>query len=196
MVILRLEKSAPKTFIQFWARMYSSRYDDSYELIISKGKFTRGDLKKLWIWKNGTPLSEKKSASFEGKIANRISEINEIKNAKQKDLGSVLQKFSQVSAVWRIFLAHVISRDDFPIYDQHIHRAFLFLNEHATTDNLRRDITERLSDIQKINFYQDTYVGFFDELAKKSGQPKRQIDKALWSYGKCLKDYPEFFNQD
>ena len=76
------------------------------------------------------------------------------------------------------FLLHIIDPDKFPIFYQHVYRAYNFL--------VNRSIKE-ISDSNKAKLIcYDQYSKFFNKLKSESNDP-RKIDKALWAFGKFLK---------
>jgi hypothetical protein len=66
----------------------------------------------------------------------------------------------------------------YPIYDQHVHRAMRFIQTGA-----RDEIPA--ADAQRINAYLDGYVPFHSLFAALD---PRQVDKALWAFGKFLSE--------
>jgi len=63
--------------------------------------------------------------------------------------------FKEVSAVWQIFLLHLIKPTVYPIYDQHIHRTFHFFHEKEW-----ERITNTMNGKLKLEFYFDTYLSY------------------------------------
>ena len=164
-------------FIEFWKKQYFYNGENTYDDIIEKEYLLEDDLKELYIWKNGTPLSAKKQLSFEVKILSKLDLINNWKEKGFK-LELFLEEFKDVSFVWKIFLLHKISPNSYPIYDQHIHRAFNKIN-NLEWENISNTISNKI----KENFYFNTYLGFL-ELNKVNDL--RKLDKAFFAYGQFL----------
>ena len=82
-------------------------------------------------------------------------------------------------AIWRIFWLHLQHPKLFPIYDQHVHRAMAFLQTGE-----REEIPDY--DPQKVESYWRRYLPFH---ATFEGIESRSVDKALWAFGKFLKEY-------
>lgn len=165
-------------FVQFWSGFYNYRLEHHYSERISKDKFTGDDITKLFEWKNGGRLSQKKQASLET-IINKLAIINELKS--NFCLSTFRREFSKLSAIWKIYLLHVIAPQSYPIFDQHVCRAFYFLSENQV-----KEIPS--NNVAKENLYFKEYVKFFNRLSNKNKEVSRKkIDEALWAFGKFLK---------
>jgi hypothetical protein len=169
------------SFIDFWSSMYFYKLEDNYNSRINKRIFDEEDILKLYIWKNGTGLSKAKKISIETKIITNLDHINDSKANQNYDLNDHLSKYRNVSAVWSIFLLHLIHPKNFPIYDQHIHRAFVFI---TGTDDYHK-IDEKLTDNLKFKFYSEIYLPFIEENLKDFDLKK--IDEAFFAFGQFLK---------
>jgi hypothetical protein len=83
---------------------------------------------------------------------------------------------------------HCFHPDRFPIYDQHVYRAMVFIQEGGMEE------LNGLSDKAAIKTYLERYLPFHREFEKlnlpfdrnKDGARHRNIDRALWTFGKCL----------
>jgi len=175
--VLSTTNVAIDEFVKFWSSFYNYPMEDYYVPIIGKKKFSADDINKLFIWKNGSKLSQKKEAVLSN-IKAKLDVINNLKDSFLLD--SFLKDFSFVNgAIWKIYLLHIIKPNDFPIFDQHVYRAFIFLKQ-----NRRNEIPN--SNKQKEQIYFAEYAPFFNALCKK-GIPWKKLDEALWAYGKFLK---------
>lgn len=170
-----------KSFLDFWSSMYFYKLEDVYNSRISKKVFEEEDLLKFYIWKNGSILSKPKQKSLETKIIANLNHINEAKLNKNYSFNDHMEKYKDISAVWSIFLLHLIHPNKFPIYDQHIHRAFVFING---IDDYRK-IDEKMKDKRKFSFYSETYLPFIKENLKDFDIKK--IDEAFFAFGQFLK---------
>jgi hypothetical protein len=149
-----------------------------YKQNISKLVFSSADVGQLYEWKNGSRLSQKKQAAFDTKIGARLQHINQFK--QELNVNQFRKEFADVSAIWKLFLLHIIAPDTYPIFDQHVFRAYWFL----TT----RTIQEiPLPDKEKETIYFQGYLAFFNGIAEAAQQPRKQIDEALFSFGRFLK---------
>lgn len=163
--------------IKKWAETYNDPNEQLYTNSINQTSFTAGDIETLFQWKNQSPLSKKKNKSLTNKIISELATINALK--KDFDKTEFNSKFKTVSAVWQIFLLHIISPNSYPIYDQNVHRALLFINgndEWLTID-------ETISDKAKLTFYQEVYRPFCERL----NMDYKEIDKGMFMLGQALK---------
>ncbi len=109
--------------------------------------------------------------------------INELRKQEQVDAESFLREFSHVSAIWRIMLLHIVSPNEYPIFDVHVWRAYNYLNKGERKELPSNNLT-------KIELYKKEYLPFFNELSPKTKEPNRKsVDEALWAFGKFLKPY-------
>ena len=80
-------------------------------------------------------------------------------------------------AIWRIFWLHCNGPDLYPMFDQHVYRA------------MKKLVTGRSAEIPDANrgkaiAYVDEYLPFHASFLHKN---KKELDEALWAYGKYLK---------
>ena len=166
----------PKEFVDFWSAFYSYALEEYYTPIIEKKRFSKDDLSRLFEWKNGGKLAKKKQKALDSIIA-KIDRINVLKVNFCFD--TFLKEFSFVKGIiWKMFLLHVIQPDSYPIFDQHVYRAYLFIAK-----NQRAEIPDNK---RKQDVYFKEYAPFFNELAGK-GVSRKKLDEALWAFGKFLK---------
>ena len=165
-----------KEFVGFWNAFYSYSLEEYYTPIIEKKRFSKDDLLKLFEWKNGGKLAKKKQKALDSIIA-KIDRINALKANFCFD--TFLKEFSFVKGmIWKMFLLHVIQPDSYPIFDQHVYRAYLFIAK-----NQRGEIPDNK---RKQDVYFKEYAPFFNKLAGK-GISRKKLDEALWAFGKFLK---------
>ena len=167
-------------FVSSWSKFYQYRNYDEYRRLIAKTKFEEADVKWLFEWKNGMTLSSDKENSYKRNIEGHIGEM--IKLKEDFDPQIFKKHFEGMSAVWQIFLLHVLQPDYFPIFDQHVYRAKLFISG---------EVIETLPNSGKkvIAIYHNTYLKFFQGLLNSSPLIDRfELDKALWVFGKLIKE--------
>jgi hypothetical protein len=169
-----------KSFTDFWSKLYYYPLENLYNETISKIQFEDNDIQRLFIWKNGMTLSNGKQSSLDKKIKSKLKLINSLKTAKALTLSDFLDNFIGLTAVWKIFLLHTIKPDTYPIYDQHIHRAYNFIHGHEYKDIS----SSAISDTDKEKFYFDTYKPFIDTL---TGFNLKKVDEAFFAFGQFLK---------
>lgn len=165
-------------FIEFWRRQYNDPNEHLYEDNIRQ-TLTEQTVLNLYRWKNGTPLSQRKTESLRRNFIERIDELEAI--GKDANIDVLLARFTQGGAIWKIFWLHCWEPDRFPIYDQHVHRAMAFIQK-----GVREEIPTM--DECKILTYKERYLAFHSEFHYDN----RIVDKALWTFGKFLKLYPNF----
>jgi hypothetical protein len=174
------------SFCDVWAEQYSDKNRDMelYYPAINSETLNEALLLGFYEWKNGSVLSQLKKTAFVDKIQNKLAKINELKKAKATDFKIIRDSFPNVSDIWLITLAHLINPDCFPIFDQHVYRAYKYLKITNT------DITEYDKENKRTKLYLELYLPFFDELiASDKTIDKKKIDEALWSFGKFLSSY-------
>lgn len=169
---------SPKDFIHFWSQRYVYRQGEAaYDENIGK-ELTEQRIVDLFSWKNGTPLSEKKRISVLSNFAARQPELAEF--ASDMNPGDFLNRFRDGGVIFRIFWLHCL-HPNFPIYDQHVHRAMSYIL-NGTTEEIPGN------DELKIRAYIDRYVPFYRGLREKVVADGREVDKALWAFGKFIKN--------
>lgn len=176
LLILSNEVADLKGFVECWSSFYNYSSESYYVPIVGKKRFSKDDLSKLFEWKNGGKLAKKKQKAFDSIIA-KIDRINTLKANFCFD--TFLKEFSFVKGmIWKMFLLHVIQPDSYPIFDQHVYRAYLFIAK-----NQRAEIPDNK---HKQDVYFKEYAPFFNELVSK-GVSRKKLDEALWAFGKFLK---------
>lgn len=166
--------------IQQWAQYYSDTQEQLYEDHIGSTQFEYEQIEMLFQWKNQSILSGKKKKSLNDNILSEIEIINELK--KQFDDQKFVQHFGTVSAVWQIFLKHVIAPNTYPIYDQNVHRAYLYLKGEKW-----QEIDETIADPKKLAFYHNEYLPFVRKYCKQSATEVKTFDKGMFALGQALK---------
>ncbi len=161
-------------FVSFWERQYNYPLEHLYTTNIGQ-PLTSVGIHQLFEWKNGSVLSGPKRRSVEQNYVAHIAKVNALPQAT--DAASFLQEFPSGGAIWRIFWLHCWQPSRFPIYDQHVHRAMVFIEQQRL-----EEIPER--DTEKIQQYLTRYLPFHQ---KFKGINQRSLDKALWFYGKFVK---------
>jgi hypothetical protein len=161
-------------FLEFWSKQYYyPKNEELYTKNINKPKFEVVDINELYKWKNGMTLSVKKQKSLEAKILSKLDIINDLKHQKVTDLNFFLEEFLDVSFVWKIFLLHLIKPNTYPIYDQHIHRAFNYI--HVDQMFIQK--------AKQHEFYFKHYLNFikFEEIKNL-----KKLDEAFFAFGQFI----------
>ncbi len=158
-------------FVSFWERLYSGYDEDFYRENIGQ-PLTEERIAGWFAWKNGTPLSTKKLKG----IRRYLSPDEHIgDDASTDELKDFLNRPG--GAIWRIFWLHLQHPQHFPIYDQHVHRSMAFMLKWPNLE---------IPDLNpaKVRIYLADYRAFF---ARFDGCNHRQVDRALWSFGRFLR---------
>jgi hypothetical protein len=181
------------TFINFWASLYRYDLEDLYNNNISVKPFTDKAISALFAWKNGGELSKKKRRSVEQNyLPKKLDEsvtraVQFSQNANLVELAQFAKDFlttdfPQGGAIWRIFWLHCCNQQ-FPIYDQHVHRSMVFLLEG------RIEELSKFTDEKKIDLYVSKYLAFH----RRFSAEQRTIDRANYTFGRFLKAWPDLW---
>ena len=167
------------SFISAWSKLYSYSNEAIYNKSIVKETLTNTDIQNLYKWKNGMKLSVLKQKSLDTKITSKLSIINALKNDANLDIEYFKNQFRNISAVWKIFLLHIIEPNKYPIYDQHIHRAFLFIHKENWSNISNTSINNKA----KEQFYFERYLPFIESQNIKD---LKKLDEAFFAFGQFL----------
>jgi len=203
--VLTISKVNKSEFVDFWAKFYDfpinrNTTEEDYNSLISKNEFDENDIEKLFNWKNSMPIivrredgqaikKHQNKSIFLDKAKAELFTINKLKKDFNPD------KFNRTfkgSTIWKAFLLHIIDPKEFPIFDQHVYRAYCFLErlERKVPDEFIE--LEKISNAKKMTIYKNEYIPFFENFNDKVLK-NRESDKALWAFGKFLKGYHSLF---
>jgi hypothetical protein len=165
-------------FVKYWSAFYEDDNEDLYNQAIICPLSPKSII-RLFTWKNGgMRLASQKCQSVQDNYVARLNELGQLDD--NTTARQFLEMFPRGGAIWRIFWLHCWKPDRFPIYDQHVHRAMMFI-----TNGIPQEIGR--SDKKKVQDYLQMYLPFFNENCPAAQFPDRQGDKALSAYGKLLK---------
>jgi hypothetical protein len=165
-------------FIDFWKKLYLYPLDNLYNETIVKTQFSIDDIQRLFVWKNGMKLNERKQLSVDTNVKTKIEIINRYKVNSNWTLDDFQINFKDLSAVWKIFLLHIIKPDMYPIYDQHINRTYNFIHGLSY-----KGISSTMPNLEKEKFYFEIYLPFIKGL---HGYKLKSIDEAFFSFGQFI----------
>lgn len=177
--ILETASTDLNRFIDYWSMRYDYSLESLYNERIFKSKFDIEDLQQLFIWKNGMKLSAGKQNSLDVRIISKLKSINELKSMDEIDLDAFQSHFKNLTAVWKIFLLHIIRPNTFPIYDQHINRAYNFI--HGL--DFRNISADSMTNKAKEDFYFNTYLDFIRSLDNIN---LKALDEAFFAFGQFI----------
>jgi hypothetical protein len=165
-----------RAFLEHWA----SRYDDANDKVFydpNIGKTDEHSLIELFKWKNGGNISRKKLETIHKNYLGRRVEDADLE-ARYLDAGQ------GNGAIWNIFFLHCRCPEVYPIYDQHAHRAMVYMQQHVICEP-RDDLNKQ----PRAFVYQSyaRYRIFIDHIRRATDPELRPIDRALYTFGQFLK---------
>ena len=174
-------KSCTKeAFVDFWRCRYDVSAEHLYRDNIDEVK-TEQVILNLFMWKNSGKLSAKKLRG----VKEKYKPFNKVRKRLTRlyDDDALLSELtSRESVIWDVFWLHCQDPLEFPIYDQHTHRAVMYIR--ADTDDL--EIPEYNK--RKARAYVEVFRPFLKEFASNPTICEaRRIDQALFAFGKFLK---------
>jgi hypothetical protein len=167
--VLRVDLVPVTEFVRFWERFYAGYDEEFYQSNL--GRQLDVELVDAWFaWKNGTQLSKQKAAAIRRNfpVSEQIA-----REASAEEVAGFLNRPG--GAIWRIFWLHLQLPEDYPIYDQHVHRAMAFIEGTSPEIPRARNTV--------IRTYLESYRPFFERFAVCD---RRLADRALWAFGKFL----------
>jgi hypothetical protein len=169
----RIEQESLSTFVRFWAGKYAYGSENFYVDNIGK-PLTETSRRQLFEWKNGGPISAAKWDSI----------VKNYPLVPPADPGKrYLDHNAEGGAIWNIFYLHCIDQDTWPIFDQHTYRAMKYMKNWVIVPDLN-------TTLQKYQAYKNEYIPFLKEI---NWHDKREIDKALFAFGKFLKAASDYW---
>lgn len=173
-------------FIKFWSQFYSDNqnFDEKfyYPYISNEGLLKDDFLKNLWRWKMQVHYNN----SSNQRALKLMEENKEIirnfskSNPDFDDLYNFSRKIFRSGIVYSIFLFHICKPEEYPIFDQHVFRAFTFIT--------KKEIIKDTTDIKDYWKYRD----FVFSIHRRYKVNLRDIDKGLMAFGQFL-DSPQKF---
>jgi hypothetical protein len=186
---LNIQKCSLTDFIVFWSKCYNEsegKYTDAdYEKNLNRqGLLTPENIQYLLEWKNANRLSKAKQKVADG-IKERVAKLNEfrqlptVSDKEFKKFWSLISSLIEYGVVWKVFLLHISRPNDYPIFDQHVLRAWNFLTK------------QRVEELDKNLENYKEYKSFFLKLEKQYQGNMRDVDRALMAFGQFLQS--QFF---
>lgn len=174
-----------KEFIDFWSQFYndSQNLDEKlYCPYISDGGLLKEDsLDKLWLWKMGKYYFTifKKQIKLIEENKEDIFKFRK-SNSDQEILFNFSKRFFPAGLIYQIFLMHICKPEEYPIFDQHVFRAFTFIT--------KKEIVDKPQNIRDYWRYRE----FISQIYKEYKISLRDIDKGLMAFGQFLKNPQKF----
>lgn len=168
-------------FVKKWSPIYSYSNEKKYEEHISKGLEEKESFIELFKWKNGTGdvIYEKKLSS----ILNYWEKVEVLKHLKNHFDWELFEKEfepQKSSTIWKLFLLHIMSPSEFPIFDQHVYRSFRFFTNGKIEEIPTNSKT-------KYQLYKMEYIDWFNQLKNEFNEVPKKMDESFFSFGQMLK---------
>lgn len=173
LIIYQPLEASTEAFVRFWSARCTG-YDEKFYQSNVHQELTEARILEWFEWKNGMPLADHKLESVRRNYVARRLELYEIPDDESD--AAILARFGAGGAIWRIFWLHCWRPDRFPIYDQHVHRAMVFIESGEIGEISNKDS-------EKISSYLNHYLPF---RRRFQSIDQREADKALWAYGKFI----------
>jgi len=165
-------------FIADWQPVYKYSHPEYYINHIDKALYNQVSFNTLFLWKNGQKLSAKKQYSVDRYWEKRDDLIRLQLNFEWELFESNFEP-EKNACVWKIFLMHILVPSYFPIYDQHVYRAFEFIH----TGEIHEIPTKNKA---KYDHFKNIYHPWFQQVRKNSGLEAKSVDEACFAFGKAL----------
>jgi hypothetical protein len=185
---------------------YTCPFGIYYDLVVKQKEDNR-KIELMGAWKTGCLRIDKNGKEYEDQegtkysftnrwkkeapvgyeVWNSVSKnIDEIKvkipskfpENKKPDVVTELESKKGFGFIWSIFVLHCIHPNVYPLYDQHVYRAFRYIVSNGNDFG-------RVAPSNWIDY--SAYQNFFSKLVDETSLPFWKIDRALWAYGKYLK---------
>lgn len=167
--------------IEFWSQFYddSQNLDDKfyYPYISNEGLLETDALDKLWLWKMGKYYFRIYQQQIR-RVKEKKKDVLKFRkyNSDQESLYKFSKSFFPAGLVYPIFLMHICKPEEYPIFDQHVFRAFTFIT--------KKEIVDRPKNINIKDYWR--YKEFVLQIYKERKISLRDIDKGLMAFGQFL----------
>jgi hypothetical protein len=171
----------PFTELRAFLKHWSSRYDDTNDKALydpNIGKTDEQALLELFKWKNGGGnIARHKLETIR---ANYLSQW-----VKDADLEArYLDPAKGNGPIWNIFYLHCRFPEIYPIYDQHAHRAMIYIQEHVICKQ-KDDLNNQARPFVYQSY--ERYRRFIENIRRGTDPDLRPIDRAFYTFGQFLK---------
>ena len=179
--ILNLEPLDFTVFVGSWSKRYSYAQESKYSEHIGLALKKKDSFLRLFEWKNGTGdnIAKNKLKSIEGYWEKRTVLLS-LRNEFDWHRFEVSFMPHESATVWKIFLLHLVKPLEFPIFDQHVYRAFNF-NQNL----IIKELPNKKQDVW--DTYTLKYFPWFKKMKQSHSLNPKRMDEALFAYGKHLK---------
>lgn len=161
-----------------------TKYDVPYFNNIRPGReLLDNNIEALWIWKD--PMRGPKVAV---RVKLILDKTNQFRKGQITE-ATFWEASSQVAGggtVWQVFCFHIARPHEYPLFDQHTRRAHIYL----TTGQVDKVLVPLSHSYKKFREHYQPYKDFFLALLPQCCGNSRVLDRALWKFGKRLKEDP------
>lgn len=189
---LDLKTSSAMEFVACWSKLYNYQekrnLEAKYDNNIRQYPISEDNIRELFEWKNGIENISSSKSNFVQEIVKQLPKIKELNEIW--DEAEFIRFFDPAkgAAIWNIYLMHIVNPDQNPIFDQHVYRAYRYLQS--------KEIKEiGYSNRNKFALYRTEYRPFLSKLQKETNCDPREIDKAMWAFGRFLKNYSKIIEK-
>ena len=168
----------PKLFMEHWSSFYAYEFEPNYLENINDPFKNFDSFHQMYIWKNGMKLSKKKYATIK-KLYKKSRDFKRVSKIFSEELFEEKFNMHKNPGIWMMFLMHLFQPNNYPLFDQHVYRAHVFLNEGAIkeipTSNKRKYI-----------FFKEVYIPWFMSLKSSTKHSGKLLDESLFTLGQHL----------
>jgi hypothetical protein len=172
---------SPKVFVEEWSNLYTYTQEELYDNHIQMPFASFSSFEALFRWKNGIkgPISKPK-LKLVHELWGKHQEIQQLDSMNPLEFFEDAMEPAKNATIWKIFLLHLYSPNHFPIFDQHVYRAYIYAM-YGYVDNLTLYDAK-----QKWEKYKNNYYHWFITFREAAGKTVKETDQALFQYGKTL----------
>lgn len=191
-----------------WIKNYDSdKYPTGiYDELVVEGKECEDKISLMGAWKTGSLRVDCCGREYEDKLGNRYCYTNrwkasapvgymvwnEISRNQKNYMDRIPEEFPNkmplvvnelldspgFGFIWTLFVLHCFYPKTYPLYDQHVYRAYKYMiSKGKTTTGMAPNSWDKYID----------YKRFFENLLDELSIEFWELDRALWAYGKELK---------
>lgn len=171
-------------FIECWKKFYvvgsNEISDKAYNNLMRIADLTPSKIQTLFEWKNQGNLSLRKQVSVNkiknnlDEIKKKFQEIGDSDNELKEIFDHSVKKYFKYGYIWNLFFLHILKSYVCPIADRHAYRAFYYI----------RHGENKLPVFDWDTFLE--YKSFFNEIMENTKYSRKELDEALWGFGKFL----------
>lgn len=129
-------------------------------------------------WDNHTPVGKHNWEYINEHIDDIVSKIPIEFPTTEPEIVKYLRNRKGFGFIWTLFVMHCVYPDIYPLYDQHVYRAYIYVTTNGK--ELPRIASNQWSDYLH-------FRNFFNEEKTLTGLESIILDRGLWTYGKSLK---------